>query len=58
MHAGTYREVVDIPADKADLTLNAGATRDPRDAVIVYDHANGTQKPDGCWIRASKILKS
>jgi pectinesterase len=24
-----------------------GATRDPRDAVIVFDNANGTQKPDG-----------
>jgi len=46
VHPGTYREVVNIPADKAELTLR-GATRDPRDAVIVYDHANGTQKPDG-----------
>ena len=46
MHPGTYREVVDIPADKAELTLR-GATRDPRDVVIVYDNANGTQKPDG-----------
>ncbi|KOU55315.1 pectin esterase [Streptomyces sp. MMG1533] len=46
VHPGTYREVVDIPADKAELTLR-GATRDPRDVVIVYDNANGTQKPDG-----------
>jgi pectinesterase len=46
VHPGTYREVVEIPADKAELTLR-GATRDPRDVVIVYDHANGTQKPDG-----------
>ncbi|MFF4351906.1 pectinesterase family protein [Streptomyces sp. NPDC001530] len=46
VHPGTYREVVNIPADTADLTL-CGATRNPRDAVIVYDHANGTQKPDG-----------
>jgi pectinesterase len=46
VHPGTYREVVNIPAGTADLTLR-GATRDPRDAVIVYDHANGTQKPDG-----------
>ncbi|MGA5137682.1 pectinesterase family protein [Streptomyces azureus] len=46
VHPGTYREVVKIPADKAELTLR-GATRDPRDVVIVYDHANGTQKPDG-----------
>jgi pectin methylesterase-like acyl-CoA thioesterase len=28
------------------LTLR-GATRDPRDAVIVHDNANGTKKPDG-----------
>ncbi|MEU9287466.1 pectinesterase family protein [Streptomyces sp. NPDC048275] len=46
VHPGTYREVVNIPADKEDLTLR-GATRDPRDAVIVHDRANGTQKPDG-----------
>jgi pectinesterase len=46
VHPGTYREVVAIPATKAELTLR-GATCDPRDAVIVYDNANGTQKPDG-----------
>jgi pectinesterase len=46
VHPGTYREVVNIPADKAELTL-CGATRDPRDVVIVYGNANGTQKPDG-----------
>ncbi|MGW0821195.1 pectinesterase family protein [Streptomyces sp. NPDC002845] len=46
VHPGTYREVVNIPADKGNLTLR-GATRDPRDAVIVYDNANGTKKPDG-----------
>ncbi|MFJ8502455.1 pectinesterase family protein [Streptomyces avermitilis] len=46
VHPGTYREVVTIPADKAGLTLR-GATRDPRDTVIVHDNANGTQKPDG-----------
>ncbi|MFF7647651.1 pectinesterase family protein [Streptomyces canus] len=46
VHPGTYREVVSVPADKAELTLR-GASRDPRAAVIVYDHANGTQKPDG-----------
>ncbi|GAA4018269.1 pectinesterase family protein [Streptomyces sp. NBC_01352] len=46
VHPGTYREVVDIPVAKAELTLR-GATRDPRDVVIVYDNANGTQKPDG-----------
>jgi len=37
VHPGTYREVVNIPADKGELTLR-GATRDPRDVVIVYDN--------------------
>ncbi|MDX2541106.1 pectinesterase family protein [Streptomyces sp. WI04-05B] len=46
VHPGTYREVVNIPAQAAELTIR-GATRDPRDAVIVHDNANGTQKPDG-----------
>jgi pectinesterase len=46
VHPGTYREAVNIPADKGDLMLR-GATRDPRDAVIVHDNANGTKKPDG-----------
>ncbi|WP_394365658.1 pectinesterase family protein [Streptomyces sasae] len=46
VHPGTYREVVNVPADKAELTLR-GAGRDPRAAVIVHDNANGTQKPDG-----------
>ncbi|MER5754689.1 pectinesterase family protein [Streptomyces sp. NPDC002088] len=46
VHPGTYREVVDVPAGKAELTLR-GATRDPRDTVIVFDNANGTKKPDG-----------
>ncbi|MGI5374468.1 pectinesterase family protein [Streptomyces sp. CA-251387] len=46
LHPGTYREVVKVPAERAELTLR-GATRDPRDAVIVYDNANGTPKPDG-----------
>ncbi|MDX3385009.1 pectinesterase family protein [Streptomyces niveiscabiei] len=46
VHPGTYREVVDVPADKAELTIR-GAVRDPRAAVIVYDNANGTPKPDG-----------
>jgi pectinesterase len=46
VHPGTYREVVNIPADKAELTVR-GAVRDPRAAVIIYDNANGTQKPDG-----------
>ncbi|MFF7275699.1 pectinesterase family protein [Streptomyces griseorubiginosus] len=46
VHPGTYREVVNIPASAAELTLR-GAVRDPRAAVIVYDNANGTPKPDG-----------
>jgi pectinesterase len=46
VHPGTYREVVSIPAAKAELTVR-GAVRDPRAAVIIYDNANGTQKPDG-----------
>jgi pectinesterase len=46
VHPGTYREVINIPADKGNVTLR-GATRDPSDAVLVYDNANGTQKPDG-----------
>ncbi|MEU0423220.1 pectinesterase family protein [Streptomyces canus] len=46
VHPGTYRELVSIPADKAELTVR-GAVRDPRAAVIIYDNANGTQKPDG-----------
>ncbi|CAM5645217.1 pectinesterase family protein [Streptomyces canus] len=46
VHPGTYREVVNIRADKAELTVR-GAVRDPRAAVIIHDNANGTQKPDG-----------
>ncbi|WP_369168417.1 pectinesterase family protein [Streptomyces sp. R28] len=46
VHPGTYRQVVNVPVDKAELTLR-GASRDPRDAVIVHDNANGTKKPDG-----------
>ncbi|MFC5636689.1 pectinesterase family protein [Streptomyces bullii] len=46
VHPGTYREVVRIPEEKTGLTLR-GARRDPRAAVIVYDNANGTRKPDG-----------
>ncbi len=46
VHPGTYREVVNVPADSEELTLR-GASRDPRAAVIVYDNANGTQRPDG-----------
>ncbi|MFD6287116.1 pectinesterase family protein [Streptomyces sp. NPDC060205] len=46
VHPGFYREVIRIPSAVRDLTL-LGASRDPRDTVIVYDNANGTQKPDG-----------
>lgn len=46
VHPGIYREVVNIPASKGNLTIR-GASRDPRAAVIVYDNANGTPKPDG-----------
>ncbi|MEU6667201.1 pectinesterase family protein [Streptomyces sp. NPDC046727] len=46
LHPGTYREVVNVPVDKRELTLR-GVTGDPRDVVIVYDNANGTWKPDG-----------
>ena len=46
IHPGTYREVVHIPAETGELTLR-GATRDPRDAVVVFDRANGTPLPDG-----------
>ncbi|CCK31003.1 pectinesterase [Streptomyces davaonensis JCM 4913] len=46
IHPGIYREVVKVPTEAVELTLR-GATRDPRDVVIVYDNANGTQKPDG-----------
>ncbi|MFG2790765.1 pectinesterase family protein [Streptomyces sp. NPDC048419] len=46
VHPGTYREVVDVPADKAELTIR-GAGRDPRATVIVFARANGTVKPDG-----------
>lgn len=41
---GTYRETVDIPADRTGLTL-IGASDDPHDTVIVYANANGTPGP-------------
>jgi pectinesterase len=46
VHPGTYREVVNVPASKVELILR-GASRDPRAAVLVFDNANGTVKPDG-----------
>ena len=53
---GVYRETVITgvtdPAtgkltDAATEMTWIGASEDPRDVVIVYDNANGTQKPDG-----------
>ncbi|MGX1912894.1 pectinesterase family protein [Streptomyces phaeochromogenes] len=46
VYPGTYREVVNIPAEKGELTLR-GASRDPRAAVVVFDNANGTPRPGG-----------
>ncbi|MEH0469408.1 pectinesterase family protein [Streptomyces hayashii] len=46
VHPGTYREVVNVPAGKAELTIR-GASRDPRAAVLVFGNAAGTPKPDG-----------
>ncbi|MFE1801354.1 pectinesterase family protein [Streptomyces sp. NPDC059517] len=43
---GTYRETVAVSAARTELTW-LGASEDARDVVIVYDNANGTQKPDG-----------
>ncbi|MFE0521955.1 pectinesterase family protein [Streptomyces sp. NPDC058954] len=43
---GTYRETVLLDATRTDATW-LGASEDPRDVVIVYDHANGTPKPGG-----------
>ncbi|GAB2893990.1 hypothetical protein GCM10027074_72330 [Streptomyces deserti] len=37
VHPGTYREVIEIPAEKAEVTLR-GATGDPRDVVSVLRH--------------------
>ncbi|MHC5263766.1 pectinesterase family protein [Streptomyces sp. UC4497] len=47
VHPGTYREVVQVPHTAVDLTIRGVPGADPRDTVIVYDNANGTQKPDG-----------
>ncbi|MFF5359110.1 pectinesterase family protein [Streptomyces scabiei] len=46
VHPGTYREVVNIPLEKGELTLR-GASRDPRAAVVVFARANGTPRPEG-----------
>ncbi|MFG2429766.1 pectinesterase family protein [Streptomyces sp. NPDC048590] len=43
---GTYRELVKIPSDKQNVTLQGtGSSRS--DTVIVYNNASGTKKPDG-----------
>ncbi|KUN19029.1 pectin esterase [Streptomyces antibioticus] len=43
---GTYRETVGLDATRTEATW-IGASEDPRDVVIVHDHAAGTPKPDG-----------
>ncbi|MEU1404745.1 pectinesterase family protein [Streptomyces sp. NPDC005728] len=43
---GTYRETVAVDVSRTETTW-IGASEDPRDVVIVYDHAAGTPKPGG-----------
>ncbi|MYV45734.1 pectinesterase family protein [Streptomyces sp. SID2888] len=43
---GTYREKVLVDATRTGMTW-IGASGNPRDVMIVHDHANGTPKPDG-----------
>ncbi|MFE7169511.1 pectinesterase family protein [Streptomyces sp. NPDC057616] len=43
---GTYRETVALDTTRTEATW-IGASEDPRDVVIVYDHAAGTAKPGG-----------
>ncbi|MFJ8359436.1 pectinesterase family protein [Streptomyces sp. NPDC093984] len=43
---GTYRETVVVDATRTGMTW-IGASGNARDAVVVYDHANGTPKPGG-----------
>ncbi|WP_425244669.1 pectinesterase family protein [Streptomyces citrinus] len=47
VHPGVHREVVHVPASLEDLTIRGVEGQDPRAAVIVHDHANGTPLPDG-----------
>ncbi|MFE3518795.1 pectinesterase family protein [Streptomyces sp. NPDC059166] len=43
---GTYRELVKIPSNKQNVTIQGtGSSRS--DTVIVYNNASGTKKPDG-----------
>lgn len=43
---GTYRETVAVDPSRTEMTW-IGASEDPRDAVVVHDHAAGTPKPGG-----------
>ncbi|MFJ7263289.1 pectinesterase family protein [Streptomyces globosus] len=43
---GTYRETVNVPADKPHVTIQ-GSGRSRKDTVIVYGNAAGLRKPDG-----------
>ncbi|WP_419999470.1 pectinesterase family protein [Streptomyces boninensis] len=43
---GTYRELVKIPSNKPNITVQ-GTGESNKDAVIVYNNASGTPKPDG-----------
>ncbi|MFG3201583.1 pectinesterase family protein [Streptomyces sp. NPDC048192] len=43
---GTYRETVAVDPSRTEMTW-IGASENPRDVVIVYDHAAGTPKPGG-----------
>jgi len=43
---GIYRETVTVDASRTEMTW-IGATGNPRDVVVVFDNAAGTQKPDG-----------
>ncbi|MEV5611349.1 pectinesterase family protein [Streptomyces sp. NPDC052225] len=47
VHPGVYRELVQVAPTTADLTIRGVEGQNPRAAVIVYDNANGTRKPDG-----------
>ncbi|MEU3722862.1 pectinesterase family protein [Streptomyces sp. NPDC031705] len=43
---GTYRETVNVPADKPHVTIQ-GSGPSRKDTVIVYGNAAGLRKPDG-----------
>ncbi|MEU1072897.1 MULTISPECIES: pectinesterase family protein [unclassified Streptomyces] len=43
---GTYRETVDVPANKPHVTIQGSGTS-RKDTVIVYGNAAGMRKPDG-----------